>query len=258
MRSGSCWQSWCQQSSRLCFSPGGFALPTRGRITGPTGYIPAASSSSSGSIPLLVIMFLGGVIWIGSHELDPFRPTRMTSSRPEVQVVSLDWKWLFIYPDQGIASVNELVVPAGVPVHFSLTSASVMNMFFVPAARQHDRHHERNGHAASSAGRPSRRLSTASRPNSAATASPTCISPCAPCPPDDFARWVDDGAAGRPGLGPDGLRRARQAKPERAALHLSERRARTCSKPSRRQQLPPGPGSAGRTRRPGRHPTGGA
>ena len=50
----------------------------------------------------------------------------------EVQVVSLDWKWLFIYPDAGIASVNELVVPAGMPVHFSLTSASVMNMFFVP------------------------------------------------------------------------------------------------------------------------------
>src|SRR5262249_59642500 len=50
----------------------------------------------------------------------------------EVQVVSLDWKWLFICPEQGVASVNELVVPAGVPVHFSLTSASVMNMFFVP------------------------------------------------------------------------------------------------------------------------------
>ena len=49
-----------------------------------------------------------------------------------MQVVSLDWKWLFIYPDEGVASVNELVVPAGVPVHFSLTSASVMNMFFVP------------------------------------------------------------------------------------------------------------------------------
>ena len=50
----------------------------------------------------------------------------------EVQVVSLDWKWLFIYPEQGVASVNQLVVPAGVPVHFSLTSASVMNAFFVP------------------------------------------------------------------------------------------------------------------------------
>jgi cytochrome o ubiquinol oxidase subunit II len=84
------------------------------------------------AIPLLVIVFLGGVIWIGSHQLDPYRPIAGGSKALEVQVVSLDWKWLFIYPDQGVASVNELVVPAGMPVHFSLTSASVMNMFFVP------------------------------------------------------------------------------------------------------------------------------
>jgi cytochrome o ubiquinol oxidase subunit II len=83
-------------------------------------------------IPILTIMFLGGVIWIGSHDLDPFKPIASPEKPVEVQVVSLDWKWLFIYPDEGVASVNELVVPAGVPVHFSLTSASVMNMFFVP------------------------------------------------------------------------------------------------------------------------------
>jgi cytochrome o ubiquinol oxidase subunit 2 len=84
------------------------------------------------AIPLLVIILLGGVAWIGSHDLDPARP--LTSSTPplEVQVVSLDWKWLFIYPDQRVASVNQLVVPAGVPIHFSLTSASVMNAFFIP------------------------------------------------------------------------------------------------------------------------------
>ncbi|MGH6836637.1 MAG: ubiquinol oxidase subunit II [Methylocella sp.] len=83
-------------------------------------------------IPLLVIMLLGGVAWIGSHDLDPAKP--LTSNTPplEVQVVSLDWKWLFIYPSQRVASVNRLVVPAGVPIHFSLTSASVMNAFFVP------------------------------------------------------------------------------------------------------------------------------
>jgi len=84
------------------------------------------------AIPVLVILFLGGIAWIGSHELDPRKalPSRV---RPlEVQVVSLDWKWLFIYPEQGVASVNQLVVPAGIPVHFSLTSASVMNAFFVP------------------------------------------------------------------------------------------------------------------------------
>jgi cytochrome o ubiquinol oxidase subunit 2 len=85
------------------------------------------------AIPILVIMFLGGVIWIGSHELDPFEPLPPSSEKPiTVQVVSLDWKWLFIYPDHGVASVNELVVPVGAPVHFLLTSASVMNSFFVP------------------------------------------------------------------------------------------------------------------------------
>jgi cytochrome o ubiquinol oxidase subunit 2 len=84
------------------------------------------------SIPLLVILFLGGVIWIGSHELDPFEPIASDRKPLEVQVVSLDWKWLFIYPDEGVASVNRAVVPVGVPVHFSLTSASVMNAFFVP------------------------------------------------------------------------------------------------------------------------------
>jgi cytochrome o ubiquinol oxidase subunit 2 len=83
------------------------------------------------SVPVLVVLFLGGVIWVGSHQLDPARPLPGAKSI-EVQVVALDWKWLFLYPEQGIASVNQLVVPAGVPVHFSLTSASVMNGFFVP------------------------------------------------------------------------------------------------------------------------------
>jgi cytochrome o ubiquinol oxidase subunit II len=84
------------------------------------------------SIPTLVILFLGGVILIGSHRLDPATPLPTTGRPLEVQVVSLDWKWLFIYPEQKVATINELVVPAGVPVHFSLTSASVMNVFFVP------------------------------------------------------------------------------------------------------------------------------
>lgn len=84
------------------------------------------------AIPLLVIMFLGGVIWIGSHDLDPFRPIRSHNQPLNVQVVALDWKWLFIYPHEGIAAVNQLVVPEGVPIHFYLTSASVMNVFFVP------------------------------------------------------------------------------------------------------------------------------
>jgi cytochrome o ubiquinol oxidase subunit II len=84
------------------------------------------------AIPLLVILFLGGVIWIGAHELDPYRPIASSAKPVEVRVVALDWKWLFIYPEQNVASVNELVVPAGTPLHFQLTSASVMNSFFVP------------------------------------------------------------------------------------------------------------------------------
>jgi cytochrome o ubiquinol oxidase subunit 2 len=83
-------------------------------------------------IPLLVIMLLGGVAWIGSHDLDPAQPLASKTPPLEVQVVSMDWKWLFIYPNQGVASVNQLVLPAGVPVHFFLTSASVMSTFFIP------------------------------------------------------------------------------------------------------------------------------
>src|SRR5271170_727121 len=84
------------------------------------------------AIPVLTIILLGGVIWIGSHDLDPAKPLASKTPPLEIQVVSLDWKWLFIYPNQRVASVNRLVVPAGVPIHFSLTSASVMNAFFIP------------------------------------------------------------------------------------------------------------------------------
>ncbi len=84
------------------------------------------------AIPILTITFLGGLIWIGSHTLDPARPIPSSAPTTEVEVVSLDWKWLFIYPQEGVASVNQLVIPAGRPVHFTLTSASVMNAFFVP------------------------------------------------------------------------------------------------------------------------------
>ncbi|MGH6813773.1 MAG: ubiquinol oxidase subunit II [Methylocella sp.] len=83
-------------------------------------------------IPLLVVMLLGGVAWIGSHDLDPAKPLPSNTPPLEVQVVSMDWKWLFIYPNQGVASVNQLVIPAGRPIRFFLTSASVMNAFFIP------------------------------------------------------------------------------------------------------------------------------
>jgi cytochrome o ubiquinol oxidase subunit II len=84
------------------------------------------------SIPVLVIFFLGGLAWTGSHDLDPAKPLAGPARPLDVQVVALDWKWLFIYPGQQVASVNELVIPQGTPVRFALTSASVMNAFFVP------------------------------------------------------------------------------------------------------------------------------
>lgn len=84
------------------------------------------------SIPTLIVILLGGVIWIGSHQLDPRAPISANADPLRVEVVALDWKWLFIYPDQGIAAINQLTIPAGTQVDFRLTSATVMNSFFVP------------------------------------------------------------------------------------------------------------------------------
>ncbi len=84
------------------------------------------------AIPALTVILLGGVAWIGAHQLDPAKPVTGPDKPLRIQAVSLDWKWLFIYPEQGIASINTLSVPAGVPLQFELTSASVMNAFFIP------------------------------------------------------------------------------------------------------------------------------
>jgi cytochrome o ubiquinol oxidase subunit 2 len=84
------------------------------------------------SIPAMVVILLAAVGWIGSHQLDPARKLQSNSRPIRIEVVSLDWQWLFIYPDQGVAAVNDLVIPTGIPVEFALTSATVMNSFFVP------------------------------------------------------------------------------------------------------------------------------
>ncbi len=84
------------------------------------------------AIPTLTIILLGGVAWIGSHQLDPAAKVAGTGSPVRIQAVSMDWKWLFIYPDQRIATVNSLTVPVGAPLQIELTSASVWNVFFVP------------------------------------------------------------------------------------------------------------------------------
>ena len=84
------------------------------------------------SIPVMTILLVGGVAWVGSYDLDPRKAINPAVKPVTVQVASLDWKWLFIYPELGIASVNRLTVPAGTPISFELTSAGVMNSFFVP------------------------------------------------------------------------------------------------------------------------------
>ena len=92
--------------------------------------------------PLVIIIALGAVTWISTHTLDPYRPLgRIDAARPlsasveplTVEVVALDWKWLFVYPEQGIAVVNELAAPVDRPIRFRITSSSVMNSFYVPA-----------------------------------------------------------------------------------------------------------------------------
>jgi cytochrome o ubiquinol oxidase subunit II len=94
------------------------------------------------SAPLLIIIALGAVTWISTHTLDPYRSLRRLdaartvakgSKTLEVQVVALDWKWLFIYPQLGIATVNELAAPVDVPITFKITASSVMNSFFIPS-----------------------------------------------------------------------------------------------------------------------------
>jgi cytochrome o ubiquinol oxidase subunit II len=91
--------------------------------------------------PLLIIIVLGSVTWTTTHLLDPFRPLdRIAPGKPvpagtkplEIQAVGMDWKWLFIYPEQGIATVNELALPVDRPVHFSITSTDQFNTFFAP------------------------------------------------------------------------------------------------------------------------------
>jgi cytochrome o ubiquinol oxidase subunit II len=84
------------------------------------------------AIPALTVILLGGVAWIGAHQLDPAKPLEGSQKPLMIQAVSLDWKWLFIYPDAKVATINTLTLPAGVPLQFQLTSASVMNAFFIP------------------------------------------------------------------------------------------------------------------------------
>ncbi|MDF7660533.1 cytochrome o ubiquinol oxidase subunit II [Erwiniaceae bacterium L1_54_6] len=84
------------------------------------------------TIPILIILFLGVLTWKSTHALEPSKPLASDVKPVEIDVVALDWKWLFIYPEQGIATVNQIAFPANTPVSFKITSNSVMNSFFIP------------------------------------------------------------------------------------------------------------------------------
>ena len=159
----------------------------------------------------------------------------------EVQVVSLDWKWLFIYPDQGVASVNQLVVPVGVPVHFSLTSASVMNAFFVPQLGsmiytmngmttqlnlQADEPGTFRGHV---------------EPFQRRWLLRTCTSTCMAVPAEQFAAWIEATRNAGPTLDAGELRGPGQAEHEDAARSPSVRSSPTCFTRSSRRSCRLGP-----------------
>ncbi len=84
------------------------------------------------AIPMVIIAILGTICWRTSHELDPFKPLASTVKPVRIDAVAMNWKWLFIYPQLGVATVNQVAMPVGVPVVFHITSATVMNSFFIP------------------------------------------------------------------------------------------------------------------------------
>jgi len=101
-------------------------------------YDPVWASSSAievviWTVPAVMVVVLGGYVWVNAHKLDPFKALDPSVEPLVVEVVAQDWKWLFLYPGQGVASVNELVFPAGVPLSLTITSDTVMNAFYVPA-----------------------------------------------------------------------------------------------------------------------------
>ncbi|MGZ7455482.1 ubiquinol oxidase subunit II [Pseudomonas sp. Ma2-10] len=85
------------------------------------------------AVPVLIIIALGYVTYKSTHALDPYKPLESDVKPITIEVVALDWKWMFIYPEQGIATVNKIVFPAHTPINFKVTSDSVMNSFFIPA-----------------------------------------------------------------------------------------------------------------------------
>ncbi|QDI02674.1 ubiquinol oxidase subunit II [Xanthomonas cerealis pv. cerealis] len=84
------------------------------------------------SIPCMIILVLAVLTWRSSHALDPYKPLDSKVKPITIEAVALDWKWMFIYPEQGIATVNEIAFPVDTPLNFRITSDTVMNSFFIP------------------------------------------------------------------------------------------------------------------------------
>ena len=173
------------------------------------------------SIPALVIFFLGGIAWISSHELDPAQPLPATTTNLlEIEVVALDWKWLFIYPEQGIASVNRLVVPAGVPAATSDYLRDRAQCVLRAAARQHDLHHVRHVESAQSAGRRAGNLSGPVGAIQRRRLFRHAVR-CQRSLPTQFDAWVAAPRAQWPAAGLRRLSAVAATEPERAPVYLS-------------------------------------
>jgi cytochrome o ubiquinol oxidase subunit 2 len=82
--------------------------------------------------PLAIVIILSFVTWQSSHDLDPYKPLQSTTKPLRIQAVALQWKWLFIYPDQKIASINFIQVPEQTPLNFEITSDAPMNSLWIP------------------------------------------------------------------------------------------------------------------------------
>jgi cytochrome o ubiquinol oxidase subunit II len=172
------------------------------------------------AIPAMTVILVGGVAWVGSHDLDPRKPIVSAAKAVRVQVVSLDWKWLFIYPEHGIASVNQLTIPVGTPVSFDLTSSSVMNSFFVP---------QLGGQIYTMAGMTTRLHLQANHPGTyrglSAQFSGDGFSDMRfavdAVPPEDFTRWITNARSAGPAL--DALTYAVLATPSQAVQPFTYR-----------------------------------
>ncbi|HGJ5863374.1 MAG TPA: cytochrome o ubiquinol oxidase subunit II [Arsenophonus nasoniae] len=85
------------------------------------------------TVPIIIIIILAVITWKTTHQLDPYKPLESDKKPITIQVISTDWKWIFVYPEENIATVNEIAIPVGVPINFKVTAESVMNSFFIPA-----------------------------------------------------------------------------------------------------------------------------